>query len=688
MLSELSQGSPHDDTRTTSTPVHTARDGRADPCHASQKSPGILTAEWFHSARALHAVVQLQRRYRRRSQKRRHAEQTRDLRRSIANQRIQMHLSSDEQLLLLKQKAADHNIAAPGSPWRTTRSDRRFCPARNKPKPHQRPHERVLLLAPMNFKQWQAVRETLPGAVKGVRRLWHCQLHPFEPSRKFWDTVMLLAVVYTVFVGSFTAVFSGTDSFVGPPQIILDVLFWFDILLNFVTGYVNAEHVVTFGFRRIARNYVCGWFVLDIIATAPWRDVARLMDSGVSDPMQRLLQLCGMLRVSRAPRLMTRMQQQSTLALHSEIASFLRFSFYAAAVAHLLACSFFLLPALVTDVCALEVLHQGVSGQSQNYSLGSNNDNNSSKQNLIIVPDNFDCTPANSWRDTNGLWHSFEGGRSSLDQYFMSIYWSVTTMTSIGYGDITPVSAAEVKFVVVAQLVGMCFFALLIDRITRVSSVLEENRAHNIRKDAIISFMRQHNVDADFQSKVISFLNFAAPSHQSKSFDDNDARFETLSPALKRELRHKILAPVLRGVHVLEDEALVPTPFIEALAQKMETGSFVPGEQIVRPGNYGNSLHIVTTGQAVVQRDGISNSLIIAKSQQNYFGLTAALIDNQNFEMVRLRSAGWSVNAISYCDVAAIEHDDFVLTLLQTWPTGEQQMRRNALAEVLRVEGA
>eukprot|EP01052_Picozoa_sp_SAG31_P021008 SAG31_NODE_1603_length_7767_cov_10.433359_3_plen_158_part_00 len=135
-----------------------------------------------------------------------------------------------------------------------------------------------------------------------------------------------------------------------------------------------------------------------------------------------------MLRLSRAPRLISRLVQESTLGIHSEIISFLRFSYYAGSIAHLLACLFFLLPALFTEDCAAPL-------------VGTSNANRST----VDIPPHFACTPADSWREANMLHHNFEGG--DAPQYFMALYWSITTMTSIGYGDITPVSSEEVKFV-------------------------------------------------------------------------------------------------------------------------------------------------------------------------------------------------------------------------------------------------
>ena len=43
-----------------------------------------------------------------------------------------------------------------------------------------------------------------------------------------------------------------------------------DILLNFLTTYVNKSGQVVFEHKLIALNYIRGWFLLDLIAAVPF----------------------------------------------------------------------------------------------------------------------------------------------------------------------------------------------------------------------------------------------------------------------------------------------------------------------------------------------------------------------------------------------------------------------------------
>eukprot|EP01052_Picozoa_sp_SAG31_P021007 SAG31_NODE_1603_length_7767_cov_10.433359_2_plen_348_part_00 len=238
-------------------------------------------------SRALSALVAVQRRFRERLAKRKQHE-LRARSKSLRNLELvglRNRISQDDELSNLKQQQADAPETT-ASPWCVPCARMRVAFPRVSTE-HACYTCRLLdsssgssgpdLIAPANFNQWRDIRPTVKGAKTGLARILHCQLHPFEPARLTWDLLMLLAVTYAVFWGTYVAVFEGTDSFQTWYGTIVEVLFWVDILLNFVTGFVNRECMVSFGRAAVARHYVFGWFVVDIVATVQWRDLALLI---------------------------------------------------------------------------------------------------------------------------------------------------------------------------------------------------------------------------------------------------------------------------------------------------------------------------------------------------------------------------------------------------------------------------
>ena len=61
-------------------------------------------------------------------------------------------------------------------------------------------------------------------------------------------------------------------------------------------------------------------------------------------------------------------------------------------------------------------------------------------------------------------------------KYLYSTYWAITTVTTIGYGDITPVTNAELIFVCVAELLGMFMFVYTTNSVSALLRGLDAKR--------------------------------------------------------------------------------------------------------------------------------------------------------------------------------------------------------------------
>ena len=53
-------------------------------------------------------------------------------------------------------------------------------------------------------------------------------------------------------------------------DLLVDVMFIIDILINFRTTYVNSNDEVISHPGRIAVHYLRGWFIIDVVAAIPF----------------------------------------------------------------------------------------------------------------------------------------------------------------------------------------------------------------------------------------------------------------------------------------------------------------------------------------------------------------------------------------------------------------------------------
>ena len=64
---------------------------------------------------------------------------------------------------------------------------------------------------------------------------------------------------------------------------------------------------------------------------------------------------------------------------------------------------------------------------------------------------------------------SFYIGKSSMrDQRFILVYYSFVTLTTLGYGDITPLSSPASSFSILEAIVGQIYMTVLIARLVGI----------------------------------------------------------------------------------------------------------------------------------------------------------------------------------------------------------------------------
>lgn len=126
--------------------------------------------------------------------------------------------------------------------------------------------------------------DVLPEYKLQAPRIPKCTILHYSPFKAVWDWIILLLVIYTAIFTPYVAAFllseekrnkdqSVQERYSDPLTIIdliVDIMFIVDILINFRTTYVNKNDEVVSHPGKIAVHYFKGWFLIDVVAAIPF----------------------------------------------------------------------------------------------------------------------------------------------------------------------------------------------------------------------------------------------------------------------------------------------------------------------------------------------------------------------------------------------------------------------------------
>ena len=80
------------------------------------------------------------------------------------------------------------------------------------------------------------------------------------------------------------------------------------------------------------------------------------------------------------------------------------------------------------------------------------------------IQDDLDLSQRNTWRYNEDFLEY-----SKFQEYVFCLYWVLTTITTVGYGDYTGVNTDEYLFTLVLEFTGVTFFSLMLFKTNEIA---------------------------------------------------------------------------------------------------------------------------------------------------------------------------------------------------------------------------
>ncbi|KAK1788999.1 hypothetical protein P4O66_014950 [Electrophorus voltai] len=456
----------------------------------------------------------------------------------------------------------------------------------------------------------------------------------YSPFKAVWDWLILLLVIYTAIFTPYSAAFLLNDreeqkrrlcgyscSPLNVVDLMVDIMFIIDILINFRTTYVNCNEEVVSHPGKIAVHYFKGWFLIDMVAAIPFDLLIFGSGSDETTTLIGLLKTARLLRLVRVARKLDRYSEYGAAVLMLLMCIF-------ALIAHWLACIWYAIgnvekPYLEHKIGWLDNL--GVSiGKRYNYSDPSS-------------------------------------GPSIKDKYVTALYFTFSSLTSVGFGNVSPNTNSEKIFSICVMLIGSaishpsCVALMYASIFGNVSAIIQRlysgTARYHMQMLRVKEFIRFHQIPNPLRQRLEEYFQH---SWTYTNGIDMNMVLKGFPECLQADICLHLNRSLLQGCKAFRGAT---KGCLRALAMRFKTTHAPPGDTLVHCGDVLTALYFLSRGSIEILKD---DAVVAILGKNDIFG-----------EMIHLYAkpgkSNADVRALSYCDLHTINREE-LLEVLDMYP--------------------
>uniref|UniRef100_A0A3Q2Y1Q8 Voltage-gated inwardly rectifying potassium channel KCNH2 n=1 Tax=Hippocampus comes TaxID=109280 RepID=A0A3Q2Y1Q8_HIPCM len=443
----------------------------------------------------------------------------------------------------------------------------------------------------------------------------------YSPFKAVWDWLILLLVIYTAILTPYSAAFLLNDQEEAAMQrcgyscsplnvvdLIVDIMFIIDILINFRTTYVNSNDEVVSHPLRIAVHYFKGWFLIDMVAAIPF-DLLIYRSGEETTTLIGLLKTARLLRLVRVARKLD------------------RYSEYGAAVLFLLMCTF----ALIAHWLAC--IWYAIGNVERNGSIGW----------LHTLGDQLGKQFNDSIPGT---------GPSIKDKYVTALYFTFSSLTSVGFGNVSPNTNSEKIFSICVMLIGSLMYASIFGNVSAIIQRLYSGTArYHTQMLRVREFIRFHQIPNPLRQRLEEYFQHA---WSYTNGIDMNAVLKGFPECLQADICLHLNRTLLQNCKAFKGST---KGCLRALAMKFKTTHAPPGDTLVHAGDVLTAIYFISRGSIEILRGDVVVAIL---GKNDIFGEPINLY-------ARPGKSNADVRALTYCDLHKIFRED-VLEVLDMYP--------------------
>ena len=169
-------------------------------------------------------------------------------------------------------------------------------------------------------------------------------------------------------------------------------------------------------------------------------------------------------------------------------------------------------------------------------------------------------------------------GSTEVEIYVASVYWSVTVMATVGFGDIAPTTLLERVFSIVIMVISSILFGYILSTIGNLLLELESFSSEAKEKiRTFTKYMNEKGLNKNVQSKIRKYLEFYLNKENTARIE-SDGIMKILSQNLQEELVREINAKIMSDTYMFCTN--FRKSFLYTVSKDLVERSFGPEETI------------------------------------------------------------------------------------------------------------
>ncbi|XP_055909142.1 potassium voltage-gated channel protein eag isoform X6 [Eupeodes corollae] len=447
----------------------------------------------------------------------------------------------------------------------------------------------------------------------------HILLH-YCAFKAIWDWVILCLTFYTAIMVPYNVAFknkTSEDVSLLVVDSIVDVIFFIDIVLNFHTTFVGPGGEVVSDPKVIRMNYLKSWFIIDLLSCLPY-DVFNAFDRD-EDGIGSLFSALKVVRLLRLGRVVRKLD---------------RYLEYGAAMLILLLCFYMLVAHWLACIW---------------YSIGRSDADNGIQYSWLWKLANVTQSPYSYVWASNETGPELINGPSRKSMYVTALYFTMTCMTSVGFGNVAAETDNEKVFTICMMIIAALLYATIFGHVTTIIQQMTSATAkyHDMLNN-VREFMKLHEVPKALSERVMDYV--VSTWAMTKGLDTEKQVLNYCPKDMKADICVHLNRKVFNEHPAFR---LASDGCLRALAMHFMMSHSAPGDLLYHTGESIDSLCFIVTGSLEVIQD---DEVVAILGKGDVFG-------DQFWKDSAVGQSAANVRALTYCDLHAIKRDKLLEVL-------------------------